>query len=68
MDYEKLLQGVKDVSKYTMKKVVFELDQRSIKKIKDMDLDKETERELILILKDRTFFDMLIINAFVDAD
>ncbi|EET59488.1 hypothetical protein BRYFOR_08579 [Marvinbryantia formatexigens DSM 14469] len=65
MDYEKLLSDIGNTSKETMKKVIFELDQRHARQIKEMGMDEETTKEIVLMLKDRTFFEMLIINAFM---
>lgn len=66
MNYEELLSDIANTSKETMKKVVFELDQRHIRQIKEMDMDGEATKEIILMLKDRTFFEMLLINAFMN--
>lgn len=66
MNCEELLSDIANTSKETMKKVVFELDQRHIRQIKEMDMDGEATKEIILMLKDRTFFEMLLINAFMN--
>lgn len=66
MNYEELLSDIANTSKETMNKVVFELDQRHIRQIKEMDMDGEATKEIILMLKDRTFFEMLLINAFMN--
>lgn len=66
MNCEELLSDIANTSKETTKKVVFELDQRHIRQIKEMDMDGEATKEIILMLKDRTFFEMLLINAFMN--
>lgn len=63
MNYELLLDAVKEVSKDKLKEISFKLDDQTIKAIKEMDLSEDEKRQLILISKDRAFFDMLLINA-----
>lgn len=65
MNYEKLLSDIGNTSKETMKRVIFELDQRQIRQIKEMDIDDEERKEIILMLKDRAFFEMLLVNVFM---
>lgn len=50
MNCEELLSDIANTSKETMKKVVFELDQRHIRQIKEMDMDGEATKEIILML------------------
>lgn len=63
MNYELLLDAVKEVSKDKLKEISFKLDDQTIQEIKEMDLSEDDKRQLILISKDRAFFDMLLINA-----
>lgn len=63
MNYELLLDAVKEVSKDKLKEISFKLDEQTIQTIKEMDLSEDEKRQLILISKDRAFFDMLLINA-----
>lgn len=63
MNYELLLDAVKEVSKDKLKEISFKLDEQTIRAIKEMDLGEDEKRQLILISKDRAFFDMLLINA-----
>ena len=63
MNYELLLDAVKEVSKDKLKEISFKLDEQTIQTIKEMDLGEDEKRQLILISKDRAFFDMLLINA-----
>ena len=63
MNYELLLDAVKEVSKDKLKEISFKLDEQTIQAIKEMDLSEDKKRQLILISKDRAFFDMLLINA-----
>jgi hypothetical protein len=63
MNYELLLDAVKEVSKDKLKEISFKLDDQTIQVIKEMDLSEDEKRQLILMSKDRAFFDMLLINA-----
>ena len=63
MNYELLLDAVKEVSKDKLKEISFKLDEQTIQAIKEMDLSEDEKRRLILLSKDRAFFDMLLINA-----
>ena len=63
MNYELLLNDVKEVSKDKLKEISFELERNQIQSIKELDLSDESKKELIKLTKDRTFFDMLLINA-----
>ena len=63
INYELLLDAVKEVSKDKLKEISFKLDDQTIQAIKEMDLSEDEKRQLILMSKDRAFFDMLLINA-----
>lgn len=64
MDYALLLGDVKECSKDKLKEIIFELDQRDYQSIKELNnIPDETKKELIIMLKNRTFFDMLLVNA-----
>lgn len=64
MDYALLLGDVKEISKDKLKEIIFELDQRDYQSIKELNnIPDETKKELIIMLKNRTFFDMLLVNA-----
>ena len=63
MNYELLLDAVKEVSKDKLKEISFKLDEQTIQTIKEMDLGEDEKRQLILISKDRALIDMLLINA-----
>lgn len=64
MNYALLLGDVKEISKYKLKEIIFELDQRDYQSIKELNnIPDETKKELIIMLKNRTFFDMLLVNA-----
>ena len=63
MNYELLLDAVKEVSKDKLKEISFKLDDQTIQTIKEMDLSEDEKRQLILMSKDIAFFDMLLINA-----
>ena len=63
MNYELLLDAVKEVSKDNLKEISFKLDDQTIQAIKEMYLSEDEKRQLIPISKDRAFFDMLLINA-----
>ena len=64
MKYALLLGDVKECSKDKLKEIIFELDQRDYQSIKELNnIPDETKKELIIMLKNRTFFDMLLVNA-----
>lgn len=63
MNYELLLDAVKEVSKDNLKEISFKLNDQIIQAIKKMDLSEDEKRQFILMSKDRAFFDMLLINA-----
>jgi|GEM_PF-6264656 hypothetical protein len=65
VNYELLLRDVRDVSKDTMKKIIFDLEQEKIKEIKDLNLDTDVTKKLILMQKDRTFLEMLLTNSLM---
>lgn len=66
MNYGMLLEDVKEVSKDALKEVSFRIDEAFIQYIKELDIDYEIKKELIIKSKDRAFFDMLLINALKD--
>ena len=66
MTYELLLDDVKSVQKDTLKRIIFDLEQEKIKRIKSYNLCSEIEKDLILMQKDRTFLDILLVNALVE--
>lgn len=63
MNYGMLMEDVKEVSKDALKEVSFRIDEAFIQYIKELDIDYEIKRDLIIKSKDRAFFDMLLINA-----
>ena len=65
VNYELLLRDVRDVFKDTMKKIIFDLEQEKIKEIKDLNLDPDVTKKLILMQKDRTFLEMLLTNSLM---
>lgn len=66
MNYESLLEDIRKVPKNTVKRIIFKLEQEKIEQIKSYKLCPEIERELILMQKDRSFLDMLLMNALMD--
>lgn len=66
MNYGMLLEDVKEVSKDKLKEVSFRVDEEFIQYVKELDIDYEIKKELIIKSKDRAFFDMLLINALKD--
>lgn len=66
MNYGMLLEDVKEVSKDVLKEVSFRIDEAFIQYIKELDIDYEIKKDLIIKSKDRAFFDMLLINALKD--
>lgn len=63
MDYKSLLKSVKKVGKNQLKETIFNVDLKQVDEIKQMPVDDETKKKLISMLKDRTFFEMLLVNA-----
>lgn len=63
MNYALLLGDVKECSKDKLKELVFELSQRDYQSIKEMDIPDDTKKELIVMIQNRTFFEMLLVNA-----
>ena len=63
MNYSLLLGDVKECSKDKLKELVFELSQRDYQSIKEIDIPDDTKKELITMIQNRTFFEMLLVNA-----
>lgn len=63
MDYALLLGDVKECSKDKLKELIFELSQRDYQSIKEMDISDDIKKELITMIQNRTFFEMLLVNA-----
>ena len=63
MDYGMLVEDAKEVSKDVLKEVSFRIDESFIQYVKELDIDSEIKKDLIIKSKDRAFFDMLLINA-----
>lgn len=63
MDYESLLKSVKEADKNQLKETIFYAQQKQVDEIKQMPVDDETKKKLILMLDDRVFFEMLLVNA-----
>lgn len=66
MNYDMLLEDAKEVSKDVLKEVSFRIDEAFIQYVKELDIDYEIKKDLIIKSKDRAFFDMLLINALKD--
>lgn len=63
MNYALLLGDVKECSKDKMKELIFELSQRDYQSIKELDISDDVKKELIVMSQNRTFFEMLLVNA-----
>lgn len=61
INYELLLENVKEVSKDKLKEIAFNVERSHWDKIHE--LQEEMTKELCQLSKDRTFFEMLLINA-----
>ena len=61
LNYELLLEDVKEVSKDKLKEISFNVERSHWDKIHE--LQDEMTKELCQLSKDRTFFEMLLINA-----
>lgn len=62
MNYELLLEDIKEVSKDKLKEIAFNVERSHWDKIHE--LQEATTKELCQLSKDRTFFEMLLINSF----
>ena len=63
MNYALLLGDVKECSKDKLKELIFELSQRDCQSIKELDISDDVKKELIIMSQNRTFFEMLLVNA-----
>ena len=72
MDYELMVENVKNAPKEDLKKLFFKVSEESNKRFKKINEDyekrlnealAERERETLILLKDQQFFTNLIINA-----
>lgn len=63
MNYALLLGDVKECSKDKLKELIFELSQRDCQSIKELDISDDVKKELIVMSQNRTFFEMLLVNA-----
>lgn len=63
MDYEEMLTKIQKASKDDVKKVIFEVNQDSIRRIDRLDITEDVKKELIKIMQNRTYLDMLLANA-----
>lgn len=61
MNYELLLEDIKEVSKDKLKEIAFNVERSHWDKIHE--LQEATTKELCQLSKDRTFFEMLLINS-----
>ena len=61
INYELLLEDVKEVSKDKLKEIAFNVERSHWDKIHE--LQEEMTKELCQLSKDRTFFEMLLITA-----
>lgn len=61
INYELLLEDVKEVSKDKLKEIAFNVERSHWDRIHE--LQEEMTKELCQLSKDRTFFEMLLINA-----
>ena len=63
MNYALLLGDVKECSKDKLKELIFELSQRDYQSIKELDISDDVKKEFIVMSQNRTFFEMLLVNA-----
>lgn len=70
MYYENLLTSVKGTDKDTIKKVILKLDTDQLERIRELEKSGEFSQEVLnewrLMVKDRSFFEMLLVNALKD--
>ena len=76
MIYELLLNDIREVPKDTLKKISLELDDRFRKEINAIiadimlndKVDVNSLKNLIKLEKDRTFYEMLLVNALKEDE
>lgn len=68
INYEELIKEAKHKTNYEWKEIVFVFSERQRAKIKELDLDSETEKTVFEMLKNRAYLENLLINAFVKTD
>ena len=77
MNYELLVEDVKNASKEDLKKLFFKVSEASNKRFEKINEDyekrmnealAEREKETLILLKDQQFFTNLIINALKEYD
>lgn len=64
-NYEKLLNDTRNAKAADLKKAIFNHNETFTSYVKSLELDKEVQTKLLLMIQDRTFIDFLLINAFV---
>lgn len=68
INYEELIKEAKHKTNYEWKEIVFAVSERQRAKIKELDLDSETEKTVLEMLKNRAYLENLLINAFIKTD
>lgn len=68
INYEELIKDAKKQTNYKWKKIVFSVSERQRAKIKELDLDSETENTILEMINYRTCMENLLINAFIKTD
>ena len=69
IDYEELIKDAKkQKTKYKWKKIVFSVSEQQRAKIRELELDSETENTILEMINYRTCMENLLINAFTKTD
>lgn len=70
MYYENLLTSVKETDKDVIKMLILKLDTDQLEMIRELEKSGEISQEVLnkwrLMVNDRSFFEMLLVNALKD--
>lgn len=66
IDYEEVINDMKKADKETLKRIIFELEQAVISDIKKCSIDDDSKKCLLQACMTRSYFEMLLVNAFVE--
>lgn len=68
INYEELIKDAKKQTNYKWKKIVFSVSEQQRAKIRELELDSETENTILEMINYRTCMENLLINAFIKTD
>ena len=68
INYEELIKEGRKKTNYKWKKIVFSVSEQQRAKIRELELDSETENTILEMINYRTCMENLLINAFIKTD